>query len=289
MSQSDATLLEIVNHVYSKHSEMLENHLGKSLISTLQSFPAYSPNNTGGYKGRSDFTVQAIQQIFPAMNNLASYLQGTTLELKPVESFAKTDEDRQAAEAIKGLFDQYGSDKSTLHKYQFFYGPILQQKEQVTQVFEVGLGTNNTDVVGNMGAEGKPGASLRAFRDWCPNAKVFGADIDARVLFSEDRIETFHVDQTDPATLEILASKVPAGFDLVIDDGLHSPFANINTLKFGLQLVKPGGWVVIEDISRHALSIWQMVASLFPKNAYECHLLQDGVAILFAIKKLSSE
>jgi hypothetical protein len=109
------------------------------------------------------------------------------------------------------------------------------------------------------------------------------------VLFSEDRIETFHVDQTSAATLGALISKVPAGFDLVIDDGLHSPFANINTLKFGLQLVKPGGWVVIEDISRHALSIWQMVASLFPRQDYECHLLQDGVAILFAIKKLSSE
>lgn len=286
MGQSDVTILEIVNHVYAKHSDMLENHLGKSLISTLQAFPAYSPNNTGDYKGRSDFTIQAIQQIFPAINQLATYLQGVTLELKPVESFAKTDEDRQVAEAIKVLFDQYGSDKSTLHKYQYFYGPILQQKDKVKLVFEIGLGTNNTDVVGNMGAQGKPGASLRAFRDWCPNAKVFGADIDARVLFSEERIETFHVDQTNTVTLDALLAKAPAGFDLVIDDGLHSPFANINTLKFGLELVRPGGWVVIEDISRHALSIWQMVASLFPKQAYECHLLQDGVAFLFAIKKL---
>ena len=39
-----------------------------------------------------------------------------------------------------------------------------------------------------MGTEGKPGASLRAFRDFCMNAEVIWADIDKRILFKEDRI-----------------------------------------------------------------------------------------------------
>ena len=54
-------------------------------------------------------------------------------------------------------------------------------------IFEVGLGTNNVDVPSNMGKDGKPGASLRAWRDYFPNA-----DIDTRILFKEDKIQTFY-------------------------------------------------------------------------------------------------
>ena len=37
-------------------------------------------------------------------------------------------------------------------------------------------------------------------------------------------------------------------FDLVIDDGLYAPGANLNVLEFALQHLRPGGYVVIEDI-----------------------------------------
>jgi len=35
----------------------------------------------------------------------------------------------------------------------------------------------------------------------------------------------------------------------VIDDGMHSIGASLNTLYFGLRHVRPGGFVVVEDIS----------------------------------------
>ena len=35
----------------------------------------------------------------------------------------------------------------------------------------------------NMTASGKPGASLRVWRDYFNNAQVIGADIDKRILF----------------------------------------------------------------------------------------------------------
>ena len=37
-------------------------------------------------------------------------------------------------------------------------------------------------------------------------------------------------------------------FDVVIDDGMHSIGASLNTLYFGLRHVRPGGFVVVEDI-----------------------------------------
>jgi hypothetical protein len=287
MKNSDITLIEIMNHIYTKHPEVMNGVLGKTTLDILRTFPSFSPNNTGDYKGRADFTTQAINNVFPSLNNLVQFLHGELLTLKHVETFPNTLEQKQNALEIKKFFDQYGSDKSTLHKYHHFYGSILTQRDSVENIFEIGLGTNNTDVVGNMGATGTPGASLRAFRDWCPNANIYGADIDDRVLFTEERIKTFFVDQTNQQTFEDIKKQIPNQFDLVIDDGLHSPYANLNSLKFGLELVKVGGWVVIEDISGHALNIWQSVSAVFPKDKYRCHLYHDDVAVIFAVNKIA--
>ena len=55
-----------------------------------------------------------------------------------------------------------------------------------------------------MGKLGKPGASVKAFRDFFPEAKIFGADIDKEILFKDKRINTYHVDQTDLKSLKTL-------------------------------------------------------------------------------------
>jgi hypothetical protein len=136
-----------------------------------------------------------------------------------------------------------------------------------------------------MGSNGRPGASLRAFRDYCPNAFIYGADIDKRILFEDERIKTFFIDQTKRSTFEDLLTKLPDNFDLMIDDGLHSPDANIASLEFGLKLVKVGGWVVIEDIASSAISFWHVVSNLLQDN-YESHIISADGAIIFAVKRL---
>jgi SAM-dependent methyltransferase len=139
-----------------------------------------------------------------------------------------------------------------------------------------------------MGRQGKPGASLRAFRDYLPRACIYGADVDTRILFEEDRIKTFFVDQTDLASLESLGRRIAGDFDLIIDDGLHSPNANIAVLAFALKRLKPGGWVVIEDIVGDAAPVWHVVAALLPQT-FEPHLVairKGGVA--FAVRRHAS-
>jgi hypothetical protein len=179
----------------------------------------------------------------------------------------------------------YGSDKA-VHHYHNIYGPILKNRDEIRGVLEIGLGTNNTDIVSNMGAGGRPGASLRAFRDFLKSASIFGADIDTQILFEDERIKTFFVDQTKPATLTELGKSVPSELDLIIDDGLHSPNANIATLQFGLRKIKRGGWVVIEDIAREALRAWELVSALLP-NSYETHILRAEGAFVFTVKRVS--
>jgi len=149
------------------------------------------------------------------------------------------------------LMASHGSDKGIgWHTYTPFYASLFAERRgSVGALFEVGLGTNFEDVPSNMGVHGTPGASLRAWRDYFPDAHIYGADVDRRVLFSEDRIKTFFVDQLNPDTFEALWSTMSdVVFDLFIDDGLHNYDAAFNTLTHSIHKVKNGGFYVIEDV-----------------------------------------
>ena len=149
---------------------------------------------------------------------------------------------------------------------------------------EVGIGTNNEDVASNMGCFGRPGSSLRAFRDALPGARIYGADVDPRILFREERIETFLVDQTNLASFDELGRSIEGELDLVIDDGLHAPNANLATLIFGLPRLKPGGWLVVEDIKPIAVPFWQVVAAFLPERYRPCIVSSDR-DILFVVER----
>jgi hypothetical protein len=184
---------------------------------------------------------------------------------------------------LGALFKHHGSDKATLHDYERIYGTILAGKRQAAlNILEIGLGTNNLDVLSNMGLWGKPGASLRAFRDWAPKAAVFGADVDKRILFNEERIATYWVDQANLSSLMGLVSQIgERKFDLIIDDGLHLPHANFNTLSALLPLLKPDGAFVVEDILPIHLPFWHVAQAAL--HQYDAQLIDakgGGVFVL---------
>ena len=51
-------------------------------------------------------------------------------------------------------------------------------------MFELGIGTNNKELLSHMQSEFKPGSSLRAWQEYFPNANIYGADIDSDIIFS---------------------------------------------------------------------------------------------------------
>jgi hypothetical protein len=71
----------------------------------------------------------------------------------------------------------------------------------------------------------------------------------------------------------------------MIDDGLHAPNANLNSLDFFLPRIKVGGWAVIEDIALPSVAIWKLVGSILP-NRFDCHLLQAAHSLLFIVNRL---
>ena len=160
------------------------------------------------------------------------------------------------------LCDKYGSDKGEIekqdhpypwpsHTYADYYSSLYDHcRFGVKNVFECGLGTNNPDIASSMGVNGKPGASLRAWREYFPNSQIIGADIDRDILFSEERIKTYYLDQTNPASIFELWNEVGiSDFDFMIDDGLHTFSAGVCLFENSISKLKNDGIYIIEDVN----------------------------------------
>jgi hypothetical protein len=206
-------------------------------------------------------------------------------ELSALDGLMSVKDQDQDTKELADLFQRHGSDKSTHHDYHLIYGPLLSSKREAPMnILEIGLGTNNVDIPSNMGLWGKPGASLRAFRDWAPNAHIFGADVDERILFHDERISTSWVDQTDTKALSQLKLLLDQRrFDLIIDDGLHLPHANFNTLRALLPLLAEDGVYVVEDIEPRHLHYWEITRRVIASR-YDSTILAAKGGFLFILK-----
>jgi hypothetical protein len=149
------------------------------------------------------------------------------------------------------LMRKYGSDKGLgWHNYTTLYHAVFgSRRHDRLNVFELGLGSNHPDAPYGMGPDGKPGASLYAWRDYFPGAEVYGADIDRRVLFQTDRIKTFYCDQTSPRAIGQMWGRISSEMDVIVEDGLHVATANICFFERSIHKLARGGVYVIEDLN----------------------------------------
>lgn len=170
---------------------------------------------------------------------------------------------------LNRLCDKYGSDKGSEltqsdnywhlpHNYTKVYASLFHRiKDNNLIIFECGLGTNNPTLSSSMGPNGKPGASLRVWRDFFPNAQVYGADIDRDTLFLEERIITDYMDQTDPESVKAFWSKHDIYPNVIIDDGLHEYDAGVCLFENSIDRLSDNGIYVIEDILKEDLPRYQ--------------------------------
>ena len=168
------------------------------------------------------------------------------------------------------VMTRHGSDKGRAHGYTTVYSALFMgQYREHLRLVELGLGSNNLDVPSNMGVFGAPGASLRGWRELLPNAQIYGADIDRRILFQEDRIKTFHCDQLDKSSVQELWShpELQNGADIIIEDGLHTYEANVAFLRESLDYLRPGGIYITEDIAWSDADKWfDSLENIFSKQ-----------------------
>lgn len=202
------------------------------------------------------------------------------------------------------LFNHYGSDKGSLeiqnssnlwisHTYADIYHQLFQHcRDSIKIVIECGIGTNNPLLVSSMGNGASPGASLRAWKDYFPNALIVGLDIDRNILFKEDRISTFYCDQTKQTDFaEVFKSLGLSSFDLMIDDGLHTSQAAIKLFNSAKAYMTETSIYVIEDMDSKDLPTLLSYLETEPAYYFMClrlsrpnHRIYDNTMVVIRKK-----
>ena len=199
-------------------------------------------------------TMKGINGFFLSLSNL----MGDLVEIEKRDCSKKI-------RPIGEIFNQNKSDKATPHhRYDLVYQEVFDQfnKGSILNILEIGLGTNNTDTVSHMGRHGRVGASLFSYQEYFTNANIFGADVDSRILFNEGNIKTAYVDQLNIETFDKMHQDLGSPvLDVFIEDGLHSVTASLNSLNYGLDHVKKGGFVILEDLA-NVDEVWQSIATI---------------------------
>lgn len=138
------------------------------------------------------------------------------------------------------LFNKYGCDKSSKHHYDTIYHPhLMHLRDKPIKLLEVGIFR---------------GESLQAWLDYFPNAEIYGIDVFTRVkpetlnVLDHPRVTWFRADSTS-ATQMAAISEVSGDvkFDVIVDDGLHTPRANADTFNNLIPLLADNGVYFIED------------------------------------------
>lgn len=135
---------------------------------------------------------------------------------------------------LTNLAEKHGTDKLSAHfyteVYEYFFYPI---KDEARKICEIGIGN---------------GASLRMFRDYFPNAVIYGIDINDAPGLNSDRLKTFVADQANRAQLKSFIDIYGGDFDIILDDGGHTMKQQQVSLGYLFKYVKPGGYYIIEEV-----------------------------------------
>src|SRR6266496_4172672 len=118
---------------------------------------------------------------------------------------------------------KYGTDKSPLvsgsYYTEFYYELLKDKKETIRKVLELGVGSQVT--LQRVPENYIRGASLRMWRDFFPNAQIYGIDLSPTAIFQDERIKTFLLNTKDATQMKKLISEIGSDIDLVVDDGTH--------------------------------------------------------------------
>ena len=151
---------------------------------------------------------------------------------------------------------KYGSDKTPYkkwHNYTKTYSLLFNnfRTKQNINIFELGIGSQDNNIKSYMDSSYKIGGSLYGWREYFNYANIYGADIDKKSIFRDNRINTFYCDQTNKTCVEELWNYEEIKdikFDIIIDDGLHEFDANLCFLENSIHKLNNNGYFIIEDI-----------------------------------------
>lgn len=156
--------------------------------------------------------------------------------------------DAEFANKLADSFDAWQSDKGLYHCYHEPYSHLLGNRT-IESFLEIGLFLKDDN----------PATDLHAWANIFPEAKIYGADRKRHLLFNNDRISTFYVDQDSKESLEDLKKQLPDKIDVVLDDASHIFEKTVRTFESLYEKVADGGLYLIEDIliRRYSDTDWE--------------------------------
>lgn len=163
-------------------------------------------------------------------------------------------------DTITEILKRYDTDKETFHRYGKTYEEIFAKFDRNARLNILEIGTQK-------------GGSLLAWKEYFPNANVYGVDI-VDVVSDEYRKDT-----VTRIISDIKEWKNDIEWDIVIDDGSHYLLDVVYVVANYCVQLKPGGVIVIEDVrfptlvSRVIENLLTDISLLFPevndKNSFE--------------------
>jgi hypothetical protein len=120
------------------------------------------------------------------------------------------------------------------HGFTELYEQIFfPMKDSPIRIFEIGI---------------LDGGSLILWRDYFPNAEIYGIDVVDKTNLNSERIKAFVANQASRDQLDAFIEKYGGDFDIILDDGGHK--MDQQQISFGhlFKYVIPGGYYIIEDV-----------------------------------------
>ena len=158
-----------------------------------------------------------------------------------------------ASNPMVALCNAAGTDKGTEaysgkgfpHCYAISYHQLFSPlREEKFSLLEIGL-----DDASKVSGEPLDAPSLRVWRDYFPQATLYGYDINDFSVFEQEGTVTFRGDQGSRQDLErFIAEHGEPRFRIVIDDGSHASSHQQTSLAALFRQVEPGGMYIIEDL-----------------------------------------
>lgn len=142
---------------------------------------------------------------------------------------------------LREIFDKNYCDKGTRHSYELIYEKDFEaiRHEHLT-ILEIGI---------------FKGQSIAAWLEYFPNSTIYGIDVFTRInpaeieILNNSRVKFIKADSTNSSIISLIEKNWPGvKFDIIIDDGLHTPLGNKNTFENLIHFLKNSGLYYIEDV-----------------------------------------
>jgi hypothetical protein len=149
---------------------------------------------------------------------------------------------------LEHLFTKYGTDKGIWGYTSAYVRHLNRKRFEVKRVLEIGI-CGFRDIPNNV-----VGASLFAWREYFPNAQIFGLDNDGRFIFNDQsRITTAQCDAYNAVQLYEAIDRFGGNFDFICDDAVHDPMPQLALLHNLWPYLNKGGTYAIEELCPYKL------------------------------------